>query len=40
MNGRITNDLPLRCEEGQLIFAFWGQSTQLDAMNFRAGGWC
>ena len=40
MNGRITDDLPLRCEEGQLIFACPGQSTQLDAMDFRASGWC
>ena len=40
MNGRITDDLPLRCEEGELILAFPGQGTQLDAMDFRANGWC
>lgn len=39
-NESITNDLPLRCEEGQLVFAFLGQSAQLDPMDFRAGKWC
>ena len=39
-HGRITNDLPLRCEESQLVFAFLGQRAQLDPTDFRARGWC